>query len=706
MIIPRKSVLDLFDRAEHSEEFEAATLAKTYKKEIKTILGEECFPSNPNWGTPLRAIDLVLYVKTRPDTPRLEHKLHDLLCPCSGRQENNKKIIELLADEGVGKSTLLRYVFDYYLEDTMNQWNNPQEHARFLNEKCILYIDLMTQISMDRIYNKQKAGIKETFLDIDREAHFAMWDHLMEWNHSDHKEAQGNDDLDKYRHQCVISKNYDARTWVKEAVRYLSTVRMKQVIIIWDNIDQTPPDLQQEVVDELIAWAQEVSDDNNNRVRFIFSIRPETVKKPAYTRRMPANDRLIAHFPVGKVVENEMFGKRGHEIKKPITESTRLVSLRVRNPQDVLISIPVYKSHSAKCIEELLSDLTSVVPRTTNDMLTKFCRGSNRRYLRLAVRLLTSAAGGEILTKIAQSEEGGTKTAFKDYKFLDGIICGEKDWHDDSPTEFSPVCDIYNLYRIAETPLQENEFSVWCGPYLLRYLKDYPKENITYEELERHFTVIGFKPCEIWNSIEMFMQLKIIKINTDQIQEKTRIYPESEIITGLWQIFLEAAYTDNMAMVTRVSMGTDERKTERDYRAKVKMTSGIRSRDFYNRIMTTLAFLEQIKADEKIINCDPIQPSDKTHPADSRERDKNNAKAKLIELGLLGLHHTTPFEDVLNSYVNRLQKLWRNRREDKIDTPSITVGQWKTIMSQQIIKQKCDKQLAEIEAIIKTEKKV
>lgn len=661
----------------------ATCLTATYERMLNDHLGENCFLPRKDqdgkllpidrFGEALEDEDIGHYVKERLDTGSdvgvYEKKLHDAICPCSGRETH--PIVSLVAGEGTGKTTLLRYFFDYYLKRLQNL-ANQSKHDKFIKQKIVLYKDLMTDTRLVFVFDALKNIIAEKFPNIDTEQDLAMWNRKARWgaNHHELSRRSLKKEICEYRNDYVEQQGYrnDSRVWVKEAVWYLRIHKKKYVVLFWDNLDQTKPSMQEEVVETLLEWANQESESDRTRketgyLKFILPVRKITFEL-LKLRINPAIAEHITQISLEKIDEAKMLGQRTDVLNREIN-SSRVIA-RHRQQVDMKGKIlwiyrPVSRTQASSTFKLMLKSL----PICNDDSrklsaiatpLKDYCHGSIRRALRLHKRLLKSAAGGVTLHNLMQ----GKREDISQYKYLDGIICGNNKWYNEDADY-----DMPNLYRIAENQEQKIEdypYSIWCGPCLIKYLGWYAYDTIDYQILVNDFMKLYFTEKEITSSLEKLEKSCLIKI--DEYMNVKRIHLYTAAMQGLWKIFLEPAYTDNMAIVTPV---------EQKYRLTMQTTSGTIRQDYYDRTMTTLEFICQLRDDSDMVLG--------LRKEGSRCPDPIGRHAIANHLQGLGLDVSSFIPSIKEKYAERILILSATNK------PGLSDGQWQKIMTHPAIEE-------------------
>jgi hypothetical protein len=166
---------------------------------------------------------------------------------------------------------------------------------------------------------------------------------------------------------------------------------------------------------------------------------------------------------------------------------------------------------------------------------------------------------------------------FRDYQFVDALICGRYRTHNQD------VSHILNVFDISANP--ENYLDSLCGLYVLRYLKyqNY-QESAVIKDLER----CGFLSSTIKMVLEAFADFHLIHFDLPNDVDRT-FHVHFSVVEAYRRLIRQPAALDNFAQTTRI---------DPSYLKGMRPTLGYEEKDFCDRVEMTINFIDFIRTEE------------------------------------------------------------------------------------------------------------
>jgi hypothetical protein len=486
-------------------------------------------------------------------------------------------LVFLIGDVGCGKSTLV----DFYLRSYC-----PKGHENEYRRKLIVNVDLRNVASVadfDRVfYRDLRAAIREEYktktggFDINSVDDYAMWDHRFEWDSKSYVDAIGNKSLLQYRAELVnqaraVTSDAD---WVDYALHYLSQcIHPKKtgvpaapfsfIVLCLDNLDQSSFEVQSHAISVVRQWLTPTS-----RVQLW------QVYVPLRTKTFDVIYRKIEPLPahhkvqLGKPDSRKLLAVRSEAIEQSIVKTGGSVTIS-DDKESVVADNPL--------CQEFVNATFEFARESFIDILDLFAAGSVRRQLLLWQTALSSQSLAKACMKSRFMSMGRMRVVEAGhYSLCDALITGSYLCHH-RETSF-----IANLFHSC--PEVESARDSLCGFHLL-YLLTLGHNEV--DELYIKLEGLGYQEDQIRSALAHFEKKDMFRAYRHEDHEM--LERNERVIQAHSRILIEPAYLDNMAVVTPV---------ERTYRDRIRRTNSYDSEEFRERVLSTLAFLEQIKADE------------------------------------------------------------------------------------------------------------
>lgn len=570
-------------------------LGKLYQAEIKKAMTGYCFWDEKSSDLPLLPIDdekvNSLYVIKRKTKS-------DFLGECLRTYENeedvfsefwNKEGAQLLLLEGgtgTGKTTLLRYVFQYYLfhrETLLARLSDPtaigameKEHMESAHRHLIFYIDLRRSDHEEfktiesQIFIKLRKSLSETLknrgiigFDDDHEAH---------------------DKNDK--------------EWVMDCIRWLALQSEKEerkwyVSLFIDNSDQLDEIKQKQILslikDEFIleerlnVFAERClnKDDISSRMiwRIILPIRKETYENLSNLIEPIKN----CHKCILKPLDfDDLAKKRGDFLYHVVLKSRRYLNVNVvhdieRNRFNLRLPSEVAKNilDAWLAASRIIDDQKEPISEHARSILDLLCGDSARRRLNILSRAALSRSFIERHKRAII--ENWEPPLVSDFYFFDGLICGKSDYFEPSNQHY-PVLNLYNLGAKPGSP-----YSIFIGLHSFLLLK----KGLNWIDIKLILNNLGYNNSDI-----DFCERKLINAEILKALWNGKFISEQDIILGYWTLLKEQAYTDNMAIHCALEWNQPQ---------LAKITNPLDYECLPNRFEGSLNFMNLIWESEKVI---------------------------------------------------------------------------------------------------------
>jgi len=547
-------------------------IAEAFSSEIDRSFGEIILPAQ--FGSTFAPEAAGLYVDLREgditDTKRsghfmYENYLHRHFWPLIA---DNDPLLIITGSEGIGKSTLLRFYFDCYLQNlgrflsVPGAEDNKSLAKQTLRRVVALYADLRRAPTKEAVeaamFRAFRTEIRQKFEDITTENDYAMWRRRADWADPHHCDAETRYGTRReYRRAFIEDYLKKDDVFVHEALWYLCQrrdehgQRIYYVTLILDNLDQQDISIQEHVIRIVLAWlgdriyhVPEGAIDERACVdlwKAILPLRPETLMSLAPLLE-PLEKKHV--LPLGEVDRTLLLQTRTQKLTAEMESSMKHVeSDYLIEEQDTMVYLPLTGHAGAEQMRRMLTfdhflergeTSPSLKPRPiTTEFLQRFCNGSIRRFLRLRKRVGSSIP---IFHAIRRMKQRGPEDPFiPHYAFMDSLLTGGRDHFNQDDLNN----DVLNLYQC--TSLVPCPYTLLIGPHVLYLLKS---RNYSRAALIGALMAIGYEDVEVDECLRAMLRKGLIKYTTPQGLGDVPIYRETRVIEAYLSMFTDVPYID------------------------------------------------------------------------------------------------------------------------------------------------------------------
>ena len=320
----------------------------------------------------------------------------------------------------------------------------------------------------------------------------------------------------------------------------------KYLVIVFDNIDQSPDACQKHCLTIIQDIVEEDSDIEAWRI--IFPMWPETLNRLSLESSFASKGVEFTEIALGKVDLSEFYYRRREQLESKLSGSSDLAASKILHEVQNLTEIR-YSS--------FLRDITY---------------GNMVALDRIVIGLLLSDG-------IQNHQNYSRDHTLSDYRFFDSLVCGTTQYHSANK---SNILNPFGWKKSVSDPHQ-----IFIIPYLFQYL-DHEAEH-KKDTIEEYFFHMGFKTTLTREALKVMARYNLI-----HIEDECLINPHRNSIAAYLRFINEPAVVDNFAHTTPV-LSTHINK------GWVK-TKGYHSRDFLPRSFTTIKFFEAMAQAENIID--------------------------------------------------------------------------------------------------------
>ena len=612
-----------------SDHTEYKSVWGTYKSEIGQALTEFLFGNDENLD-PLDFTDprVKYYVVERESAGGrgsapvfdAERTLFERFWPPAACPQ----VLQLVGGSGSGKSTFIRYFFQYFLpyyETLIHGLDAASKvsiiHERAFRRHILLWADLRRpQLNLRSfVFNRLGRSLHHVAKGL----------------------ALANDFEGEYTEEQVWSNisHLAKETTAEERKWYISWV--------FDNSDQLTQAQQLDLTNIVLTYIPEQSSsvsatepvlDGQSRDlwRIIVPIRPETQTNLARSwdplrNRDTINLDPIKHVPLVEKRADFVFTLVNDSMRHHQPDPHRITEKRadweLGPPED--IAKVLYEDILAANRFEHETQLTS---RESKELLDQLVNNSARRRLILLPRVALSHIFRE--RKARGLKAKWAPPLVTPFYFFNALIRGDSDQYYPHETD----CLILNLYDLGITPGKAHSIFVGLhAVYLLSQGRQWSDVKASLEKMG--YIENDVAKCEQW------------LVNKELMKELWQggYQVESSVVKGHWDLLKETAYTDNMAAACASSWGSPE---------QAPPTDPLDPRQLLRRFGGSLWFMKRIWQAERML---PVYSADvSAHWGTFADFDKFHK-----ELGLRSVTHY-----VADEYLDMMQKLRDYDKPDKV----------------------------------------
>jgi hypothetical protein len=461
-----------------------------------------------------------------------------------------EQIIQVIGGAGSGKSTFIRFFYQYYLpyfETIVNNSSiNSDEHlihTKAFQRHILLYVNLRRGLSTKEMipYIYEKLG--EALISVA-----------------------------EYKNINLGSVNEAkfSKRWLKKQILYLAKeveANERKWYISWvlDNSDQMDEDAQRDLIKLMLDWIPEepstisskspvIEGDHRELWRIVIPIRPETLIGLT-SHWTPCRNRR--QFDLSSIDQDLLISKRADYLGLKVLESTKnpfidvngffplTINKTFSRPQFNMI-VPSEKAPEMKQILQLahsgesqISDKPGI-PEDAKPIIDLLVHDSARRRLFLVRRIAFNR------TFRIRRQQG----QLSKFYFFEALIRGNDELF--NPSERDDIV-LLNLYNMGNGPKNE-PFSICVGLHAIFLLK----QDMEWEEVKKSLKRIGYQKDHLKNCESWLEAKEIIKRNGNHRNIDT------SIIAGHWALLKERAYTDNMAVSCAIAWEMQDKATPTD----------------------------------------------------------------------------------------------------------------------------------------------
>jgi len=596
------------------------TLVNDYRSYIDFALTEHLFGTEEDLSTiPYDAPEVSYYVKVRVKAGvekatayAYEYELHRRFW--AGSDDRRPQIQLCEGAEGSGKSTLLQYYFRYFFPHLPRiEGGNPSMVPNWeavCTSHIFLYVDLRWLSSdcnlLEEISQRFRRQLATRFPNLDTRDSYAMWNcSVGGWDREHFRNLQQGTELsdDQFRAREIEKRKYDENNieWVRAASSYLGSLsdahgnRRWHITWVLDNADQLTYDqqitlvqlVQQRVAKEAPSRS-EIKKPNAERPLWmaVLPLRPETMKKIERDVN-PIKNKLT--LKLGPPRANHVVDLRARWMYDMICDECiygeEIVSLADDKQPRFRLTLPkvaatrvrnLFKSGIGNRRDDDVSDAAAVP--AARKTFRELVNGSTRRLLTLRKRILLSRIVGERLWRAKVHQWTGPPLSA--YYFWEGVICGPNLTYE----EHDPENTVLNLYDLGADP--GSAHSTLVGPCMCHLLRNNP-----WSVAARRLIDVGFAEEDLDVCAGNLRDKGILK----RIRGKgddTEYQVERAIVRAHNELLRERIYTDIMAIAMKNNL-------PHKVASRILITKSNRPEDIFQRVRSSIAFMEWIRHCEK-----------------------------------------------------------------------------------------------------------
>jgi hypothetical protein len=560
---------------------ETAPDAHVYEAELNQVLTEYLFGDRQDLD------------ELPPDEPRVRYYVEKRVSPYEGVRADSlhtprffhskiwpgalpgKQLIHLVGGAGAGKSTFVRYFFQYFLPNYEIVANGAvpgsdidRLHRSALGRHVFLYADLRRGLSA--IWETLGGGL----------ARFAQ--------------------RNRIPLQRAVRQHF-SEEWLRANLFQLSREasggeRRWYISWILDNTDQMSELEQRDLVRSVFRWIPEEPSDvvpsepvsgtaQRGLWRIVIPIRPETLLALGPWWHPLRNRELVTLDPID---HDELVEKRAEFLRNVIVASNktpfvdvcevgvlaseRLIDDRPRFDMVVPIEKAPELSESLRIAHGAQSDATdgTGIPDVVRPMFDKLVSDSARRRLYL-VRMVFSSPVFHERRRLKQ---------LSPFYFVESLIRGAKDVFDPGDTQNV----VPNLYALGSDSAKSDPYSMFVGIHAVCLLSQSVEWSNSRESLRR----LGYPDVHI-NACEKWLKNKYVLREVVSGEWSG----DFTIAAGLWELLRQPAYTDNMAVACAALWGMPQ---------KAVATNPLRPESLVTRLGGSAWFLNRMWEAEKALS--------------------------------------------------------------------------------------------------------
>ncbi|WP_428305429.1 hypothetical protein [Lacipirellula sp.] len=546
-------------------------IAKCFREAFNSAFNEQILPGK---GTFLPS-DAQLYVSERA------WKASDYTCPTSKTpyedllneqfwDDSGKKLVVLIGEAGIGKSTLVNYFLRSHCPSTNS---HRYDHKLILNVRCR---GISTAEQFDNyFFPSVKLDIESAFrrhnCDLTSLNDYAIWDDLVGgWDSPHHATQQriAGYSAFEYRGLHINSRGVDDRTFVNAAFQFLGKTLAREnklpfryLVLCLDDLDQSDTPVLEHVVTQIRQWLYDTHGDALWRI--YLPAWPETFVNIQHSQH-PLPDHDI--IQVGPPKHEKVLQLRCDASLAQVQRDGRSVAV----PTSPDGSGPIETFSNSACQEFIRTVFATSRPRILS-LLELLASDSMRRLVALWRQMLSS---NSLARQFANQPN---HSSMSNYALLDGLLTG---YHSHHQRDSNAIANLFyaDIDVVARYPLL-------LGIHLAQLLR----RSVTDErELEASLVHWGYEGSQIQNCIKYFREKEMLRRYSHRGVPLLDI--DGKVVAAHLNLLFEPAYIDAIAIVTPVDDVT---------RASQSRTFAFRRKDFTERVRSSLAFLALLRNEEE-----------------------------------------------------------------------------------------------------------
>ncbi len=557
-------------------------LQRVYHPEVSEALTEFLFGQKPVLTALPFDHPTVRYYVTMRANAQAESQLRNL---CAEQELFNKywppsntpQVIQVVGTAGSGKSTLIRYFFQYYLphreellSEAVKSGSISPMAARFaaaLQRHLVLYVDLRRPDPAMKLRTClfKRLGDSLGLTAEDRSLTLLL------------RGRRGRDHESWLRENIVaIAKERHGNnrkyyiTWVLDNADQLDEHAQGELVnIMFDYIPEAPP----------LQWASDpVTGEDRALWRIIVPIRPETqINLVRFWNPFRNKDSVI----LGSLDFDTVITRRAEWLRDTVKEHDRPLHENIKHSSSNRSYFALKPAEEMADLfhdgilaaNRLRSEAHSISAHAKN-VLDHLANRSTRRRLALIRRAAFSRSFYE---RYEKGRQRGWALPVVDFYFFYGLLCGEAQ-------EFMTAtddCMLLNIYDLGKNDGSPHSIIIGLhAMYLLSMGKPWGNVRATLKRLQ--YDDGDISRCEEW--LEAAEIIKRLHSGAHQI--------EISVVKGHWALLKEPAYSDNMAVACARSWGSPQR---------ARSTDPLAASDVIPRFKASVWFLQEIWEAEKVV---------------------------------------------------------------------------------------------------------
>jgi len=499
--------------------------------------------------------DADLYVR---DRERLMGKIEgiewyeDLLQRCFWADckhfSKNKAIVFIEGNRGCGKSTIL----DYSLF-----CDCPEKRFKSWKKKLIINVNMRgveSRVELNRrFYEEAKIQIKKYLCDPDLCDPSVGRQLILQLDrYESSKESWVEHAFEKSSEDASENKGY-----------------FKYVVICFDNLDVSPRPILIYAIQQIKSLIK--SSSNVSIWKSYIPLWPETLTDLLRGGGLSLESKEYHRIRLGNVDSRKFLKKRIAALLRKI-ENSKGEAINNAKKNRALINNVGCLNFIRNAFDKIDTENISFVDNITY------------KHLRRAIEIWRGVF--ESKAAFVTHKRSGRELITSRYILRDAMLTGGYQVHNSAESV------IANIYNLLENPTCERDLLIgYHALYILR-----SQRVNSYTKMCGYMEGLGYTNDDIRTVWKTFYEHGLFHLV--DIEDGVHIYKcHRKTINAYWELVVEDAYLDNMAMTTPVELSQEELEE------KFKQTVSYIPDKFIDRVTTTIEFIKQVQTDEEEFYC-------------------------------------------------------------------------------------------------------